>query len=568
MLTSKSYTVRRLEIEGRMPREHDDVGQNDTNPDVKIVVEDDESDDELSNYAIDSDPDHQSPSVTYEEDKTWRLLADFIRELPALADLVYNCSSQFLPCLLGVLDQELSECRLHMKTFYFRSLHQQDTNPHEFSLASSPCLYSILSRYSRFYGGDKKDFNREAILRTVSGLAPNLKEVRLFLTPDYRRPVEPAPGPSWQGFSHDKGLNQLGSLDRFELLQYDLSKNSLESFSKHIDFSALKALKLQGSTIMEEALGWMATSCSFHSLTTLVLVLERSIEAPSGDVVRLFFRSFPPLKALRMDAIVSQITIDTTLEHHGKSLRNLWLSCVRNLGDTDQLVLGIREIDKIRQHCPLIENLNIPISRSMGDAQEIAIYKALGALPKLRRLSLTLDSSDLSVVPSDDEIPIPNDPSFDEFERKNFPGTYARNGHVRDVLINCALDEKLARAILQRISESKPQDSFPLERISPVSTGAGEFGVPDLPMDLSQVFSYLGGSWRLVRSQRDDSRDKISAIQSIRRGKTSYEENQKRGSVPKTMSQATEAVFRRIWPHKQDGSEWRDDWYSWPLAES
>jgi hypothetical protein len=147
------------------------------------------------------------PTITLEEDNAWEPLADFIRQLPTLTEVVYNCSNQLSRCILEVLHRERSDCRLHMKTFYFRSLHERKTDHHEFALATSPCLHSIFAQYPSFDYFNmmaQEDFNEEAVLRTIS-VAPKLKKARLFQTPmpgdlDLERAAQ-RPRRLWQGFS-------------------------------------------------------------------------------------------------------------------------------------------------------------------------------------------------------------------------------------------------------------------------------------------------------------------------------------------------------------------------------
>jgi hypothetical protein len=111
------------------------------------------------------------------EDSAWKPLANFIRQLPALADLVYARINEFAPCLLEVLHRHHPECRLHMSTLHFCSLNRQDTDPHEFALVTSPCLYRTSAHYTKWDSNGIEDYNEEAGLRIVSGLAPNLKDV-------------------------------------------------------------------------------------------------------------------------------------------------------------------------------------------------------------------------------------------------------------------------------------------------------------------------------------------------------------------------------------------------------
>jgi len=125
--------VRHLDIDGRMPRYQDDLGELfDGGGDPKPAKGDYDDDGELSRWTGNDDyvADDQPTQVTLEEDGAWRPLASFIRQLSALADLVYACSNQFSLCLLEVLHQDRSDCRLYIRIFNFHSLNQHDTDPH------------------------------------------------------------------------------------------------------------------------------------------------------------------------------------------------------------------------------------------------------------------------------------------------------------------------------------------------------------------------------------------------------------------------------------------------------
>ncbi len=371
-----------------------------------------------------------------------------------------------------------------------------------------------------------------------------------------------------------KAVIRPGSLVRLELRGYGLiSQNVLQIWSKHVDLSTLRILKLQ-SDVQGEALSWAVANCNLHSLTTLVLE-----KLPAGDwhhISNSFFRSMLPLTTLRVGGNLSRGTFEAIVEHHGKFLRQLWLS---STADIDQLVFKHSQIDKIRQHCLILEDLTLPVPRSKGDAQELAIYRTLGALPKLQKLFLILDSSNLSVL-VDNDLEVPNDASFDEFGKQFFPLDMRitrpgpRNGHVRAALINSALDETLARAIFQTISTSKARNAFPLEYLKLRPIGGGVFGkaiyLPGLSGSdgLAGVLSNIGRSWLLVRNPRDDCRVEVIAKQL---GWREREGNKAGGYRP--LSQALKPIFRKIWPKKQDTTgawhdDWYNDWYSWPLPVS
>jgi hypothetical protein len=146
-----------------------------------------------------------------------------------------------------------------------------------------------------------------------------------------------------------------------------------------------EAENLTGSALTEEALDLVAATCPFHYPTTLVIQLERRVLSKDAytHTCNSFFESLPPLKALRVRGNLSPRTIEAIVEHHGSSLRQLWLSFNRAFGDTENLMLGLQEVREIFEFCPLIEDLTLPIPRSKGDSQEVAIYRTIGAFPKL-----------------------------------------------------------------------------------------------------------------------------------------------------------------------------------------
>lgn len=591
--------VRRVELDGYMPPENEDTGKlKEIIPEhLKYAEKDSDEDDDLSIWAVERDPwyprfqDKTPPEQSLREDCAWKPLANFIRQLPALADLVYACTNQFTPCLLEVLHLHHPECRLHMRTFHFCSLNQQDTDPHEFALATSLCLYRISVRYTGWDSDGIEDYNEEAVLRTASGLAPNLKDVRMSSVPAGNSPALIQALTSgirhpWQGFSLDRRKADIlpTRLERLDFHNY-ISQKLLETWNKHAVFSALRILKLE-STVTDEALSWAVANCTFHSLTTLFLsVRPRGNRAKETDEYHIlldsFLQSLPPLQNLRVTGRVRQNTLDAILERHGKSLRRLWLETSQ---EYDRFVFNAKEVNKIQQNCPTLEDLILkPIPRSKGDAQETAIYKSLGAIPKLQRLTLTLDSSNFRVLegaefindddPNAEDYEIPNDPSFDEFHQQfayDGRGYQPRKGHIRDALINSALDETLARAIFNYISNSKAHHALPLEYLRLHSSGGGEFGglVSMDASGLKQAIDSLGREWLLTRSLRDDSRDKVISREIGKRSREEYE-GRKFHPIDRAAWLKVEPVFRRIWPEMEDGTgDWHKDWYSWPLSDS
>lgn len=135
----------------------------------------------------------------------------------------------------------------------------------------------------------------------------------------------------------------------------------------------------------------------------MVLATENLLEPPTMDHSSLanhFLCSLPSLFTLKLVGELSHTTLDTIFEYHDAALRRLWLS---PLGTLNRLVITQREVERIAEHCPLLEDLSLTVPRSKGDACEVAIYKALGSLFKLQSMFLTLDASDCGIFMDGDD---------------------------------------------------------------------------------------------------------------------------------------------------------------------
>jgi hypothetical protein len=220
-----------------------------------------------------------------------------------------------------------------------------------------------------------------------------------------------------------------GLLQCLEVMVGDdyMDRQVIETWRTNASFSDLQILELH-SSIKQDALELLATSCNFPSLTTLVLsFLTRNMQRPQTreyfEIADRFLHSLPPLRTLKLAGDLSCLSVDSILEHHGIALRALWLSP----SDGDKR-LSPGDITRIELHCPLLEDLGLALRRSKGDATEVATYKALGFFRKLQDLSLTLDASNYDIflehalagLEDDEEVPeTPSDPSFvDEFDNQ------------------------------------------------------------------------------------------------------------------------------------------------------
>jgi len=531
-----------------------------------LDLDDDESADELNKNEFRAD--RWPANVVYNEYDAWNPVASMIEQLPALSDLIYNCSNQLAPCMLQALHQYLPQCRLHIKSLGFRSLNEINIDAHEFALATSPCLHSISVRYASHDSHENEDYHEEAILRLTAGLAPNLKEAKIYhdeayggiqleLRSRFKKP--------WRGFSLDtqKLVSTPGSLRSLHLGGSSMRSLSIRAWSMHTDFSVLDSLVLD-TRIEAAGLDFLAWKCTFSSLRKLSLVLSilyhwrnrfEGFPMDYSDYVDCFLRSLPSLITLKVVDEVSRNNFETILRYHGASLRNL---CLSPFGRHDQLSITPQEIAQIRQSCPHLEDLSLTIPRSRGDAEEVAVYKALGTLSGVQKLSLELDPFEFSAAMADDEY------RFREFDRQfyDYRSSYSdlRNGHVRLAFINRALDENLARAIYQTISSTRTSGALPLRKLKLSVTGRGVFRKLVIP-SIQDVLEHIGRSWLLMRNPRDDRSDEL-----LVRELGGYERG---GTHRMPLARDVEVVFRKVWPkRRKGGGDWRDDWHSWPLAHN
>ena len=524
--------------------------------------------------------------VDEETDQAWQPLAALLRTLPHVSNLIWKSGSIFPPCILNALSKHHPDCRLNIKTFRFRSLHEDQTDPHELAIATSPNLHAITVRHTYRDSSGNDDWNEEAVLRTVGGLAPCLKKVRMV----YCRPASSPelmrsrgrPRQPWSGFKPQLEGRHLTELTSLGLSGYPFSSpEKLENWRKHTigGLSTLRKLDLSAG-INGETMSWVQANIDLVSLKELNISLNRddeSIEKPSfEDAAVAFFGSLRPLNRLNVSGSLEPSSLSAALVQHGSTLRKLSITPFESMYSRTRrnwpMVLTLEHVKWIQESCPLLEGLRLPVKRSKGSVTETQMYQALGAIPRLEYLFLVLDCSDPAVMLEGDETP--NDKSFDEFDQRFFGSGMQRrerNGHVRDSYTNSAVDVDLAVAILNTIKNSKGSLSGPvrpLQSLKITTQGGASFGHNSYNMAVSDIIHNLARSYLLERSARDDSdayscRELGERSRKARDAKQIQHEGEMKEKWGERKMGTEMEIFRRIWPSK--GGGWRDEWSSWPL---
>lgn len=538
----------------------------------------------------------EDPFVTPEQDAAWTPIVNLIKTLPNLTRLVYDCRNQFPPSLLNVLHNYHPQCRLYHQTFRLRSLRSKfdRLDPHELAVAMSPCLYSVKLRCAHYNEDAEPDQHPQAILELVAGLAPNLKEVYVLYTHDakYQSPFPDPPWHSLPGFVR----GQTGSLALLSITgripNPMFLPNLFQKWADYTDFSSLRHLSLGGAYdegtresrrgLTTAALELLNRASSFPNLESLHILLIRHHHRTENvdphanskyiNAATTFFDSLPPLKKLSVAGSILPEIFGTLLARHGRTMVELklcpfedtWAQALWYIPYVPMTMTKER-ILQIGAHCPVLEILSIYTKRTMSDASEVELYTSLARIEPLQFLSLTLDCSNWRVRREPDTAV---EAWFDDDDKKKFDGLWRvlKRGHVRQSFINCAVDEALARSIWHVIAKHK--NGKRLSSLKLYTTGAMNFGHPGQVSRMIDITRHLSRSWQIERDVRDDEQNTIHVTELGRqarkaRDKELYDKFRAEGSAQEL--HAGVQVFRRIWPEKEAGRPWMDDWTGYPL---
>ncbi|KAK4212640.1 hypothetical protein QBC37DRAFT_317783 [Rhypophila decipiens] len=555
--------------------------------------------------------------AAYDMDPVWRPLANLLSRLPGLTDVIYHCPSQIPPCILHVLHSKRPRPRLQLHGFKMRSLLLEvparlssdiELDPHELAIMTSPCLSSLYLEYS-----DPSECNRlgpwslqksalDAMLKL--NLAPSLREVRLNYVPfGFRRQQ-----PQWAAAHEIQSKNLQRILQAahtsthhptpLELLELDGRPDNswLQDWKSPglyyvgANSSSLRSLKLAkgvSGKVLDELIATPLPLLSSLTFTLSRVTRPRQTIGEYHFGVKKFIRGLPQLVSLHL------IGWDHTampLESAAKRPEQLGEDDLATLprGLTTFLLepeseyrqgsslIYEQDIRQVAHRCPRIQDLSLVVRRSRGDAAEVAIYHAIACFRQLLRLSLTLDASPPPLVRVDDRM---------DFLQSCTPRSCDmlpyRNGHILEIMVNNALDRKLACSIFQVISSAQGSSSGSggtLERLLVRTTGGMNF-LPFPGMSMvgrgseprgKLLLPYLNGlarSWSVTGYC--NKRWVVEAIE-IGRGANNWRDDERVLRDPLFVRDGDPFMpyFRMLWPVKggPESRGWFDDWESWPLT--
>lgn len=399
----------------------------------------------------------------------WAPLARLLKKLTGLADFIFADPGPFPSSFLQILHDQASRCRLHHYTFSLSTSDEASLRADERLLITSPCLFTI---------GDLSAIISYSYVHVESMLlarrnAPSLRRVFSFCHGPKRLTDYGCDADDVYNLPSIPALEYLQISSFFDMYWQRWRRPFSESLTpKIIDWNvlngcnALRVLKL--NTPMRDQT--LPAPSNFPSLVTLSVVCPRNSPTPAwSDSFLALLRGLPNLKALRVFGWPRSTSFTPGLN---TGLQKLHLDTWHTPGGPPLLQDHVLQLPVM---CPALEELTIEIKRSRGDAAEVARYRALGRLPRLRRLKLSLDAVPPAIIP-DDIVEVPSrgqgpwkpyypwpghtnvEPWFEDgwdSEEVSWGLAPHRNGHVRDVLVNSAIDSALALSIFGVINAAK-----------------------------------------------------------------------------------------------------------------
>ncbi|RDW69118.1 uncharacterized protein DSM5745_08878 [Aspergillus mulundensis] len=467
------------------------------------------------------------PQPSLALDDVWEPLADFLKKLLGLEDVLWIGIAQFPACLLEVLHKDIPTCRLHLRDCFPNVDGDGGIDEYDRILATSPSLSSIVTGVSHgIY-----EYKQQAIMQLAAGAAPNLTQVYFHYdnsgSPEGRHGPLP-PEVNWFGDSPDKAASPLRMLGLHQSSFDDMTPDELDYWSNYVSFENLRVLQLH--TFGNEFLLINAPGYKFPSLKTLSLDLRicRDNIEDRQDIVLMtdgfasdFVSSLPPLESFCLSGTYVEETLLAAMLNHGSSLQRLGLVPLDSQ-DKFRWKITPEIFQLVDRAFPNLCSLTVRIQRSQGDKNEVNIYKALS---RIERLTIELDSALRS--------------------SRNPYGTE----NVLDFMVNLAVDETLVRSILAILTQESPSSSSRLQFLKVIPLISGE--VADawryVALRLHKIwelrrFIYSDGFY-LTRASRQSNGDQYMYLE--------FDLEELKG------------LFRELWPASGEDEEL--EWHSFPL---
>jgi hypothetical protein len=133
--------------------------------------------------------------------------------------------------------------------------------------------------------------------------------------------------------------------------------------------------------------------CRFLFLHTLAIRLATDDEEMETideviEAVEEFLATLPPLRSVKLTGMYTQRVFNAVLNLCDHNLRQLLLGAPSTLAHT--VLASVSLSGLIQEKSPHIEELTLPMMRSQGSVDEVAIYRSSAQMNPLRKLQISM----------------------------------------------------------------------------------------------------------------------------------------------------------------------------------
>jgi hypothetical protein len=511
----------------------------------------------------------QSGLQLVSQDDQWNVLVQLIKSIPALRKLTWGCLEQMPPCVLRYINENLLQCQVYLANFHLRSLIQPSNirprlDPYDLELATSRCIYGITMQWDPMNGFGWANYNKRAVIDMVTGAAPNLQEVSLHFEAGNRPPLgTPVLNPTQEQTAPSSASDGTGALRSLEIMEQD-SGYWLTIWNTKTNFGVLQSLKVHYDLTTSD-FRWLVQHCRFFSLHTLAIQLatddddeEMKTVDDLTEEVEEFLATLPPLRSVKLTGLYTQRVVNAVLDLCGHNLRRLLLGAppTRALAVFASIPLS----GQIQEKCSRIEELTLPMMRSHGSIDEVAIYRSFTQMRSLRKLQLSMyvpqtflwDEDVQRVGKLDDRIQI---------------GEQGLADQLHQAIIDLAMDKTLAASMFNNVVWGRSSASQGLECLDICVNALNKYSGYFCPSDIVRLLQYIGRSWTCTRTYSHD-RDHHCHVteydpENIVRRKTTES-----ARLPdESMEMHVLEPMLKAWPEGRRKG-WKEVWHNFPLDEN
>ncbi|KAF2160666.1 hypothetical protein M409DRAFT_59705 [Zasmidium cellare ATCC 36951] len=461
--------------------------------------------------------DHSGGFSVEAENEAFTPIAAYLKELPSATDLIWRCHNFVPQCILDATNATKPPLRLHVHDFKLLHLDSNEIGRRELAILQSPSLHSMTVRYlgSEINGVYSTVKPRRAISKLLVGFSPNLKQLRLMSCQDKILPYRKEDRRDLDQLCSEAGTTRLARLERFDLRPSTVvDSDDIRTWHELLDPAWLRCLHL-GAALSTPTIRWASRNAHFENLQKLIFSFdnpdypqeERSARA---DDTQTWLLSLPRLRVLGLSGPLYREyaqAIRSALGWHGQTLEKFVLGPPlygkNNHSDARETIdAGMEMLVDLSRTCPVLQELSIPLRRSRSNRTEIELYQYLAEFPNLTKISLQFDCCCWGLMVVDGESDLSPEDREPWFTHTPIDSENVTTGRVRRAMIKAALDESLVRS------------------------GTDGDKNQDIDNDIWTCLPY-------------------------------FESSNEHGPEMK--------LFREIWPETAPGSDWRDDWHSFPL---